>query len=338
MSAEAVRMDEAEQKIRIKAVMGGAMAASRNQYFFREKLLTDLAEMFSVKGPCTVLWTNRFFSEIRSRKKGRCKDFIHINIDWSTQWLLPIWKLYIKKSDSVIEQAMYEKGGKSPVGVVTFSELYQDAGWRKRWMGSLTRSLAVAAKVNDMAYLWLRLADDDLWVFCLRRKRYEPHFTPADCAALRNFGEELLRLRKYWYLTELNKLTQQQQKIFSMYCGGMKEKLIAEALGIRPRTVENCIESVKNKIDAVQARALRDDSLLFTSEELRMLTKKEKLVLRLHSQGKDTRQIAQELSISVNTVNVHKQHIIKKFEVKNMREALTKLEAMFNWAGVEGVE
>ncbi|OUR90371.1 hypothetical protein A9Q87_13875 [Flavobacteriales bacterium 34_180_T64] len=47
------------------------------------------------------------------------------------------------------------------------------------------------------------------------------------------------------------------------------------------------------------------------------LTKREKNVLQLISQGKTSDQIAVELNISVSTVNTHRQNLIKKNNVKN---------------------
>ena len=52
------------------------------------------------------------------------------------------------------------------------------------------------------------------------------------------------------------------------------------------------------------------------------LSKREKQVLKYISKGMPSKQIADELFISVNTVNTHRQKIIEKLNVKNTFEAI----------------
>lgn len=52
------------------------------------------------------------------------------------------------------------------------------------------------------------------------------------------------------------------------------------------------------------------------------LTKREKEILQLISDGNVSKQIADQLSISVHTVNTHRQNIIEKMEVTNTAEAI----------------
>ncbi len=52
------------------------------------------------------------------------------------------------------------------------------------------------------------------------------------------------------------------------------------------------------------------------------LTRREKEILRLISLGMISKQIADKLFISVNTVNTHRQNIIEKLHASNMAEAL----------------
>ena len=54
------------------------------------------------------------------------------------------------------------------------------------------------------------------------------------------------------------------------------------------------------------------------------LSEREREVIDLISQGFRTKDIAKRLNISVNTVETHRKHIIKKFESKNMIESITK--------------
>ena len=52
-----------------------------------------------------------------------------------------------------------------------------------------------------------------------------------------------------------------------------------------------------------------------------ILTEREKQVLRLIDQGMMSKTIAEQLSISVNTVSRHRQEILKKLRVSNSIEA-----------------
>lgn len=58
------------------------------------------------------------------------------------------------------------------------------------------------------------------------------------------------------------------------------------------------------------------------AEQYLDLTKREKKVLELISKGKISKQVADELFISVHTVNTHRQNIIQKLNVTNTTEAV----------------
>lgn len=59
-----------------------------------------------------------------------------------------------------------------------------------------------------------------------------------------------------------------------------------------------------------------------------LLTKREKEVLRLISQGLLSKEISEQMSISTNTVNRHRQNILEKLNVKNSMEAVKVSTAM----------
>lgn len=54
----------------------------------------------------------------------------------------------------------------------------------------------------------------------------------------------------------------------------------------------------------------------------RLLSRREREILRQISRGKPSKQIAAELNISINTVNNHRQNIIRKLNCKNTAEAI----------------
>lgn len=286
-----------------------------NQVGLGERILTELAAKLSVGGPCTVIWMNRFFSDRVNNKPGKAREWRHINNP--TPWLAKAWELHIKRSDSIIEQSIYEKKGHVAVGVATLAELFQDAGWKAKWQSSAIRLLAVAARIRDIAYVWIRLSEEDMWIFCLRRKRYEGYFTNQECAFLQVFGEELLRLRRYWYLAEVKMLTARQQQIFSMHQQGMTVNEICEIIGRHRRTVENCLRQVEEKIDDFPSWKNIPDSLWFTTEDLQDISEQGMRVLRLYSQGMTIEEVAMELNISKDAVKAHNRRIFRKLKVKN---------------------
>ena len=52
--------------------------------------------------------------------------------------------------------------------------------------------------------------------------------------------------------------------------------------------------------------------------ERRVITDREKEVLRLIAQGYSNRQIAQQLSLSVKTVDAHRANIMRKLQIDNL--------------------
>ena len=58
------------------------------------------------------------------------------------------------------------------------------------------------------------------------------------------------------------------------------------------------------------------------------LSEREQEVIDLITQGFRTKDIANRLYISVNTVETHRKHIIKKFESNNMMEAIAKYNSI----------
>lgn len=68
--------------------------------------------------------------------------------------------------------------------------------------------------------------------------------------------------------------------------------------------------------------------LSFVARRGRVLTAREKEILHLIEEGMPSKQIADELGISVHTVNRHRQNIIEKLSVGNSIEAITAAKAM----------
>lgn len=69
-------------------------------------------------------------------------------------------------------------------------------------------------------------------------------------------------------------------------------------------------------------------SLSFSDSRANILSVREKQVLRLIKSGRLSKEIACDLGISVNTVNRHRQNILRKLSVGNSLEAVRAAEAM----------
>ncbi|MCH5719559.1 helix-turn-helix domain-containing protein [Niabella hibiscisoli] len=65
-------------------------------------------------------------------------------------------------------------------------------------------------------------------------------------------------------------------------------------------------------------------------EHLSKLSGREKEILKLVQIGKISKEIAEQLFISVNTVNRHRQNILKKMSVSNITQACA-LAANLKW-------
>ncbi|NHA06141.1 response regulator transcription factor [Mucilaginibacter sp. HC2] len=57
-------------------------------------------------------------------------------------------------------------------------------------------------------------------------------------------------------------------------------------------------------------------------EKVKKFTKREMEVLTLIGEGFSTKRIAQELFISINTVETHRRHLLEKMEAKNSVELI----------------
>ena len=63
-----------------------------------------------------------------------------------------------------------------------------------------------------------------------------------------------------------------------------------------------------------------NDKNNLSKEESKVLTHREEQILKLISQGYTNQQVAEQLSISVRTVEVHKSNVMKKINVHNIAE------------------
>lgn len=91
--------------------------------------------------------------------------------------------------------------------------------------------------------------------------------------------------------------------------------------------IESCIESVLlNK--TYYGKSLNDNIENIVNNEIkkiRQLTPSERTILRLIYNGYSSRKMAEELSVSIRTVEKHRSNIINKLDIEN------KIDALNNW-------
>ena len=93
--------------------------------------------------------------------------------------------------------------------------------------------------------------------------------------------------------------------------------------------IEDCIQCVLNG-DVCFSRSFAPSSLASVSEELKKikhLTSSEKTILKLVAEQMSSSEIAEQLFISIRTVEKHRSNIIMKLEIEN-----TTTNALTNWA------
>ena len=73
-------------------------------------------------------------------------------------------------------------------------------------------------------------------------------------------------------------------------------------------------------VSKVLLTAYRGDGGHPIEDNLALLTDRECEVLRLIAQGKRNKEIAAELTVSVNTVETHRKHIMEKLDLHNTAE------------------
>ncbi|KXN98149.1 regulator [Aequorivita aquimaris] len=93
--------------------------------------------------------------------------------------------------------------------------------------------------------------------------------------------------------------------------------------------IEDCIQCVLNN-DVCFSRSFDASSLVTVSEDLKKikhLTSSEKTILKLVAEQMSSSEIAEQLFISIRTVEKHRSNIIMKLEIEN-----TTTNALTNWA------
>jgi len=299
-----------------------------NQYRLRLRALKGIVELLPIKGYCTVLWMNRFFSEVdKNGNHGKVFDYIHVN--HPPFWLKKLWQSHIQTSSSIIEQAIYKKyvdsaNGNKEVGFATRTELVD----KKPFLIDLVGMLAVSARIREMGYLWLRIAPNDFWVFCLRKFRSEPGFTPDDRLKLQIIGNHIWQMRRRWHTQFASPLAERQLEVYDRRYRGETIPTIASEMRISESTVKEHLARGNNKLNAEAGGVLTKIDTLFLPQELQLLSPFQIKIIRLLTQEKSQRMVAEELGISEDNLKGQLQSIYKKLDAHNLLEAIMKLELL----------
>lgn len=59
-----------------------------------------------------------------------------------------------------------------------------------------------------------------------------------------------------------------------------------------------------------------------TKQDVKVLSEREAEVLRLSAEGNSLKQIAEMLSISIDTVDTHSRNVVGKLSARNMKHAI----------------
>ena len=254
-----------------------------NPHLFRKIALEKIVKILSIKGYSTILWMNRFYSKVkRNGQRGKVYgEPIHINNP--PNWLKKLYKTYIEKSDSIIEQEVYRRFPNEDLGFVVLHELLdKDLVMRDR-LGWLARR----AGIGEMSYLWLNITENDMWVFCLRKFIDEPKFTERDALIAKAIGEKILDIRRKWWLQETIKpLSERELEVFDLYCcQGLTKVEVAEMLRISDETVKSHVINYRNKMKELTRYIGRVEKSL-SKRHLTILTPRQRIILKLLSEDR----------------------------------------------------
>lgn len=307
-----------------------------NPFLYRIMTLKTLVSLFSIKGYCSVIWLNRWFSEKdKNNSQGKVYSFHHTG---NPPFLLrKAWESHIKSGNSIIEQAIWEKYKNKKYGFVTAQEVLE----KRSLITNIVGWLAKSARLGEMGYLWIRPNDNDFWIFCLRKKRYEVPFTENEKSKILQIAETLLAFRKDWFKGFYRSLTERELTVFDLKCQGLTDKEISMKLNISEHVVGNEVAEVlkfwkKNEkaIGAItqENTALKESSIdfLFPTElpkQLKeLITYQDWKIIRNLVQYplKKRNEIAEMLNITESYLNVQIHRINKKLNTEHKQNNYIK--------------
>jgi two-component system response regulator DctR len=90
----------------------------------------------------------------------------------------------------------------------------------------------------------------------------------------------------------------------------------------KPFHVQSLLDCINSALEADLIKRSENDSRVIFSKKLETLTDREREVMQLLIEGNSNKMIAQQLSISPRTVEVHRQRVLQKFGIHTVSELI----------------
>jgi DNA-binding CsgD family transcriptional regulator len=206
----------------------------------RGRLLDVLLELVPAQGPCSVIQFNRFVTE-----GGGPVTLPYHNRQPSPE-IVAGWNDHTRKAAAKMEHRLFARKGKRAVGSARLADLIDP----NEWPDTPLPSLAKQADLGDMAYLWIRCSDEDLWVVCLRRRSFETAFTDRDFSVLEELGLWFGGTRQSRYVGDQQVLTDRELECVRLRVNGKSAPEAARALGIETKAYEKHLADGRKKLSA----------------------------------------------------------------------------------------
>ncbi len=209
----------------------------------RGRLLDAMIDMIPCEGPCSVFQLDDFYSN-GGRMNTRRTEHRNLKIPLG-ELMLKLWIAHVKRRDSPIERALFLQSKKQQVGAGRLDDLVD----RDEWNDTAEGRLAARFKITDMAYMWVKCSDDELWAVALRRYASEPAFDDRERQIMEAFGMMLHHMRQRWYLDDVSKLTETQQKVLlAREAHGDKDETVARKLGMAKGTYKAHLRDIRKRL------------------------------------------------------------------------------------------
>lgn len=228
----------------------------------------------------------------------------------------------LKRHQQFIHSLTRINGGCAVISDLSNRQSYISIYPQANFLGLTPQEIALSSiESMDEDYIYRRIHPEDLVEKrVLEYTFFQKTFTMPPEERLKFRGRCRLRMRNsqgsYQYIDNLVQIMQNTPdgKVWLIFCLYSLSADQRKEQGIHPTITQ--IESGEI------------ETFSFSEEHRNILSEREKEILRLIQKGMPSKQIADTLYISVNTVNRHRQNILVKLSVSNSIEACRAAEAM----------
>jgi len=238
--------------------IGDLLAKMNHQSLNLQKLqytiLTELANMCDVKGPCSIVRILALNSQT-TRIIG--KPF-HISLNYKEKAFLPIWTKCLKQGGFPIAHSIFQQSEKNTyeVNFAKSPELLKQAKQDSNTPAenSFFRNLR-KTEFSELGYLWLNFTSGFTWIICLRRRKDEGVFTKQQQVLLEQFAHAAVGNKYSWYIPSFDKLDATNKKLKNTltqrqfetlhYIGHFySRKECAKLMGVSRTTIDRNVENI----------------------------------------------------------------------------------------------